>query len=140
MLERLAERIVVIGAPDASVSVVASLEQALAALERAERSAQERERAVNPTKPKPAEPKPAAPARKRLGFKEQRELDGMEAAIELAEQSQAKAEKSVADPAVMADHVRMSAACAELERAQAEVARLYARWQELESLRAPTGP
>jgi ATP-binding cassette subfamily F protein uup len=140
MLERLAERIVVIGAPDASVSVVASLEQALAALERAERGAQERERAASPAKTKPVESKPAAPARKRLGFKEQRELEGMEAAIEAAERAQTKAEAKVADPATAADHVKMAAACEALGRAQAEVARLYARWQELESLRTPAGP
>jgi ATP-binding cassette subfamily F protein uup len=140
MLERLAERIVVIGAPDASVLVVASLDQALAALDRAERTAQERERAASAAKTKPVEAKPAVPARKRLGFKEQRELDGMEAAIEAAEKAQAKAEAKLADPATAADHVMMAAACEALGIAQAEVARLYTRWQELESLRAPAGP
>jgi len=34
----------------------------------------------------------------------------------------------------------MAAACADLDRAQATVATLYARWQELESKRAPTAP
>ena len=139
MLERLAERIVVIGAPDASVSVVASLDQALASLERAERTAQERERAARA--PAPAAPKPAAQStRTRLSYKEQREFDGMEAAIEAAERAHAAAEARVADPAIASDHQKMSAACADLDRAQATVATLYARWQELESKRAPTAP
>jgi ATP-binding cassette subfamily F protein uup len=77
----------------------------------------------------------ASGPRRRLSFKEQRELDGMEAAIAAAEAAQAKAEARVADPAVGADHVKMAAACQALESAQAAVAGLYSRWQELESKR-----
>jgi ATP-binding cassette subfamily F protein uup len=141
MLERLAQRIVVIGAPDASVSVVASLPQALAALERAERSAAESERA-NRASASAATASVAAPkpTRARLSYKDQRELDGMEAAIEAAERAQAQAEARLSDPATTSDHRRMTEACAELDRAQAEVARLYRRWQELESLRSPAAP
>jgi ATP-binding cassette subfamily F protein uup len=73
--------------------------------------------------------------RRKLSFKEQRELDGMESAIEAAERAHAAAEARVADPAVSADHVRMAAACAELEEAQSAVQAMYARWQELESKR-----
>jgi ATP-binding cassette subfamily F protein uup len=74
--------------------------------------------------------------RRRLSFKEQRELEGMEAAIEAAERAHAAAEARVADPATAADHQRMAEACRQLEAAQAAVAGLYARWQELESKRA----
>jgi len=42
----------------------------------------------------------------------------------------------VSDPAVAADHTKMAAACKALESAQAAVAALYARWQELESKRS----
>jgi ATP-binding cassette subfamily F protein uup len=73
--------------------------------------------------------------RRKLSFKEQRELDSMETAIESAERAHAAAEARVADPAIAADHVRMAAACAELEQAQSAVQTLYARWQELESKR-----
>ena len=142
MLGKVAETIAVIGAPDASVSVVASIDQALAALERAERAVQQRDRAERQGGAVPAasdaavEPSSAASGpRRRLSFKEQRELDGMEAAIAAAEAAQATAEARVADPAVGADHVRMAAACQALESAQAAVATLYARWQELESKR-----
>jgi ATP-binding cassette subfamily F protein uup len=115
---------------------VASLDQALTALERAERSAQERERAA---RPEPARTTPAAPApqrKTRLSFKEQRELDGMEASLEAAEKAQTAAEAKVSDPAVAADHTKMAAACKALESEQAAVAALYARWQELESKRS----
>ena len=59
----------------------------------------------------------------------------MEASILAAEEAHARAESTLNDPAVAADHVRMAAACKELERAQESVAALYARWQELESKR-----
>ena len=145
MLVKVARTIAVIGAPDASVSVVASLDQALAALERSERAAgqAERERAASRpaavAAPADADAPAAAPdasgPRRRLSYQEQRELEGMEAAIEAAERAHAAAEASVADPAVAADHPRMAAACRALEAAQAAVARLYERWQELERKR-----
>jgi ATP-binding cassette subfamily F protein uup len=142
MLGAVARTIAVIGAPDASVSVVASLEQALAALARAEqgsdaaaRADAARDAAARAVVREPrTEPEAAGPRRK-LSFKEQRELDSMETAIESAERAHATAEARVADPAVAADHVRMAAACAELEQAQSAVQALYARWQELESKR-----
>ena len=145
MLAKVARTIAVIGAPDASVSVVASLDQALAALERSERAAgqAERERAASRpaavAAPADADAPAAAPdasgPRRRLSYKEQRELEGMESAIEAAERAHAAAEASVADPAVAADHPRMAAACRVLEESQAAVARLYERWQELERKR-----
>jgi ATP-binding cassette subfamily F protein uup len=141
MLGAVARQIVVLGAPGGEVSVVASLDQALAALERAEQASARAARASGAT----ASSSPAVAAaattstqtavRRKLGFKEQRELDGMEAAIEAAERACAAAEATVADPAVAADHARMSKACHALEAAQAAVAALYARWQELESRR-----
>jgi ABC transport system ATP-binding/permease protein len=85
---------------------------------------------------------PAAPAAERprrpgrLGFKEQRELEGMEAAILAAEERKGALEAALADPAT---YQREGAAVAglrqELEQVTAEVERLYARWQELEALR-----
>jgi ATP-binding cassette subfamily F protein uup len=85
--------------------------------------------------------RPAAPTlakrQARLGFKEQRELEGMEAAIQRAEARQATAEVALADPA---SYQRGGAAVAslrsELAAAEAEVQRLYARWQELEAVKA----
>ena len=161
MLKRLAKTIAVIGAPDASVSVVASLDQALASLERAERSVQERDRAArnaatstanaanaansnnaantnNASSAAPAAQSSAADTsgqRRRLNFKEQREFDGMEAAVEAAERAHALAEARVGEPGIAANHAKMAAACQALEVAQLAVTTLYARWQELESKR-----
>ncbi len=83
----------------------------------------------------------AARARKaaRLGFKEQRELEGMEAAILAAEQRKSAAEAALADPATYQQGgAAVAALRAELDAAGAEAERLFARWQELEALRGGT--
>jgi ABC transport system ATP-binding/permease protein len=79
-----------------------------------------------------AEPRAAAArSSTRLGYIEQRELDGMEAAIEAAEARRATAEVALVDPAIYVDARQSKEAQVEHERAIAEVERLYARWQEL---------
>jgi ATP-binding cassette subfamily F protein uup len=98
--------------------------------------------AAAPDKAAPAKPAPAppvaspAPARKpgKLSYKDQRELDGMEAAIEAAEAHKATLEAALADPAVFSDAPRLQSLTAELEAATAAVDRLYARWQALQDL------
>jgi ATP-binding cassette subfamily F protein uup len=89
--------------------------------------------------PKPVEaapaPPPPPPAKKgRLGFKEQRELDGMEAAISAAEKQKSEIELKLADPAVFSKAAEVASLTAELTRVSAEVERLYWRWQELQDL------
>jgi ATP-binding cassette subfamily F protein uup len=90
--------------------------------------------------PKKAEPPPESPkpARKpgKLSYKEQRELDGMEAAIEAAEAKKAELEGRLGDPSVYTDGRKVAELQRELEAATAEVDRLYARWQELQDLAA----
>jgi ATP-binding cassette subfamily F protein uup len=99
--------------------------------------------AETPARPtgRPAAPAVAASDRPRrpakLSFKEQRELEGIEAAILAAEERKAAAEASLSDPATYqrgGDGV--AALRAEMESAAAEAERLYARWQELESIAA----
>jgi ATP-binding cassette subfamily F protein uup len=74
-----------------------------------------------------------APARpKKLTFKEQRELDGMEAAILAAETRVQELETTLNDPEFHATRSREAhGLIADLEAAKAEVTRLYERWQEL---------
>ena len=80
-------------------------------------------------------PPPVEPTRpKRLGYQAQRELDGMEAAIEAAEGRRAAAEAELLRPDVYSDGRRATEAQAVLAAASAEVDRLYARWAELTSL------
>jgi ATP-binding cassette subfamily F protein uup len=96
--------------------------------------------APQPSKPSSARadsrPGPA-PVRRpgRLTFKEQRELDGMEAALQAAEARLRSAEAALADPATYsAQPTRIREYKAELLSASAEIETLYARWQELQSL------
>jgi ATP-binding cassette subfamily F protein uup len=87
----------------------------------------------------PAAPTPAAqPAAgkekaKRLSYIEQREFDGMEAAVLAAEQRLATATRRAEDPSIAADAHALQERHAEVVFAQQEVDRLYARWAELEA-------
>jgi len=73
------------------------------------------------------------PARPRkLTFKEQRELEGMEAAILAAEARVQELEITLNDPEFHTTRSREAhGLIADLEAAKAEVTRLYERWQEL---------
>ncbi|MFM7805734.1 MAG: hypothetical protein ACKPGK_14745 [Verrucomicrobiota bacterium] len=92
---------------------------------------------------KGAEPAPAplkAGKARKLSFKEQRELEGIEAAIQAAEADVAGREAGFGDPEyVRQNGPRMAELLAELEAAKARVAGLYARWEELEAVRAASG-
>ena len=83
-------------------------------------------------KPRPAAA-PVSPAKKKLTWGEQKELERIEAAILAAESAAESLEKETADPSLAADHVKLSAAYEKLGAAQAEVQRLYDRWADLEA-------
>jgi ATP-binding cassette subfamily F protein uup len=87
-------------------------------------------------KPMPtAVEKPKAPAARKLTFKEKQELAGIEAAIATAEARVAELTATLNDPAVYKSRAaEVPGLVAGLDAAKAEVDRLYARWQELESL------
>ena len=96
-----------------------------------EREAQGKRLAAAMASPSAAASLPAARARKRT-FKEQRELDGMEAAILAAESRVADLEATLDDPGFYVTRAQDAPGMmAEIEGAKAEVARLYARWEEL---------
>ncbi len=79
---------------------------------------------------------PAKRPAKKLSWAEQREWEGMEAAILAAEEAAARCHRAAEEPAIATDaqelHLRSSA----LAEALAEVERLYARWAELEAKRS----
>ncbi len=83
-------------------------------------------------------PPPERPRRPgKLSFNEQRELSSMEAAILAAEERKSTLEAALSDPATYQKAgASVAALRAELEQVAAEVDHLYARWQELEALRA----
>jgi ATP-binding cassette subfamily F protein uup len=100
--------------------------------ERAHEAAQQMESATKKPQQKPPL-RVATQEKKRLTWNEQRELEGMEDAIHRAEAEVESLHARVADPAVIADHVKMREAFEKLANAQHEVERLYARWAELDS-------
>jgi ATP-binding cassette subfamily F protein uup len=137
MLDRLANQVLWLdGRGGGGVKLLASVDQAIAAqqaLEEAEEAAARK--AIKPaaSAAHPTSNSPAAAPKKKLSYNEQREYDSIQQKITDAETKVAAADAKMNDPGVMTDHVRMAEACKESERAHAEVARLYARWEELES-------
>lgn len=78
-------------------------------------------------------PKPPAP--RKLTFKEKAELAGIEGAISNAEQKVATLEATLSDPSVFKDRgPEVQTLVADLDKARAEVERLFARWQELDAI------
>jgi ATP-binding cassette subfamily F protein uup len=70
---------------------------------------------------------------RKLGYREQREWDQMEARILEAETRLESCHQAMADPAVATDHVAVQERLDALALAQEEVERLYTRWAELEA-------
>ena len=96
-----------------------------------------RQRTPTVAKPVPSSTPLAAKARaKRLTWAEQREWEGMEAAIVAAEATLARCHEAAHDPAIATRADELAASCRALQDAHETVDRLYARWAELESKRA----
>jgi ABC transport system ATP-binding/permease protein len=91
-----------------------------------------REQPTETPSPSSATPTPSSP-KKKLSYKEQQELGGMEAAIHAAEKSLADAAVQMNDPKVIADHKRFTAACNAHADAQTKLDALFARWAELDA-------
>jgi ATP-binding cassette subfamily F protein uup len=100
--------------------------------ERAELARQPTREAAPPPAAAPAAPKRPA----KLSYKEERELAEIEKTIEAAESDVRRIEAELADPDIYRrDAVRAGQLGTELGTAQARVATLMDRWQELESKR-----
>jgi ABC transport system ATP-binding/permease protein len=104
-----------------------------------ERLAEKRDAAEAPATPvrrEPSRPVEAPRRPKKLGTRQQSELDALPAQIEDAEKRLSVLDERIADPALYrgpaADRDRVVAERATLA---ADIARLYARWEELEALR-----
>jgi ATP-binding cassette subfamily F protein uup len=86
--------------------------------------------------PKVAREAPAAPlpaSRKKLSYLEAREWEGIEEAVLRAEESLEEKRRQLEQPDVVSDPARLTQAVADIDTAQAEADRLYARWAELEA-------
>ena len=93
---------------------------------------QVRAREAKARETRPGRDRPEA-QKKKLSFKEQREWDGMEAAIEQAEATLAACQAALEDPAVASDGEALGRRFEAVQQAQAAVEGLYARWTELEA-------
>jgi ATP-binding cassette subfamily F protein uup len=80
---------------------------------------------------------PNAAKPRKLSFKEQRELDGIEAQIHAVEAEVARIENLFADPEFFRKHAaQVNQLTTELDAAKDNVTKLYARWEELEAIKA----
>jgi len=93
--------------------------------------AQPEDKSKAPKEPSPSSSSPPKP--KKLSFKEQQELAGMELTIMEAEQAVQKAAAQMGDPAVMADRKKFAEICREHAQAQEKASQLFERWQQLEA-------
>jgi ATP-binding cassette subfamily F protein uup len=75
---------------------------------------------------------PPAAAKKKLSYKEVRELESMEQRIAEAEQALHERQAALQDTAIMSDGPRLHSASLQLDDARKTVDQLYARWAELE--------
>ena len=74
----------------------------------------------------------ATAAKKKLSFKETRELESMELRIVKAEEELRDQQEALQDPAITSDGVKLHSASLRLDEARKTVDQLYARWAELE--------
>jgi ABC transport system ATP-binding/permease protein len=103
---------------------------------RAERLAGARAAAAAARKPDaPAAASPAPPARRKLGYQDQREYDAIEETIARAEAALREAISESERPEHAADAGRLVELLALCDARRADVDRLYARWAELEAKR-----
>ena len=110
---------------DGSAKPFASMEQWRAAKRQVDAPSEAVVKAKAPAKPKQR-------TKKLSSYNEQREFDGMEEAILLAEEKVEALQAESNDLDLANNHERMTTVWADLAAAQSEVERLYARWSELE--------
>jgi ATP-binding cassette subfamily F protein uup len=93
---------------------------------------QQRTAVAAPSRPVTARKSPP----KKLSWAEQREWEGMEAAILAAEETLVRCEAASNDPTVATRADELAVRCRALDEARQAVDRLYARWAELDVKRA----
>jgi len=129
MLDRLSTDLLALDG-NGNADFYASLTQWQAAKAAAEEAEAARQRTAN----KPVKAVAVATeAKKKLTYMEQRELEQIEDKIHAAEETLARHQKQMDDPAVLADRNKLHDACAAVDAAQKQVTDLYARWEELEA-------
>ena len=100
-----------------------------------ERAQAEQEAVANKAPAKAATKARPSAAKKKLTWKEERELETMEQTILNAEDRLAQLESALAAPANMSDYLKLGELSDQSHAAQEEVKALYTRWAELEEKR-----
>ena len=95
----------------------------------AQQKRQPMEKRETPLAPAIRAPRPAA---RRLSYLEQREWDGLEAAVDDTESRLAEARRRAEDPSIATDADMLQKRLSEVDELQARVNRLYERWAELD--------
>jgi ATP-binding cassette subfamily F protein uup len=80
-----------------------------------------------------SQPRVSAPVKKKLSYKETRELETIEQRIADAERELQVRHDALLDPAVVSDPLQLRMLSVEMEAAQKAIENLYARWAELEA-------
>ena len=75
----------------------------------------------------------ASLTKKKLSYKENRELETIAQRVADAEKEMQVKHDALLDPAIMSDGARLQVASLELEASQKAIDELYARWVELEA-------
>jgi ATP-binding cassette subfamily F protein uup len=70
---------------------------------------------------------------RKLSTNEKRELENIDQTIEAAEQQVQNLEQKLSDPTIASNHVKLQAIMQEIDAAKQDVARLYARWDDLQA-------
>ena len=88
-----------------------------------------------PAEPKERTPRPEKPAdKKKLSYKEQKELETLHQQIDAMEQEQTRLHTQMADPAFYRQPPdRIAAIAAQAQQIETSLAAAYARWEQLES-------
>jgi ATP-binding cassette subfamily F protein uup len=93
--------------------------------------------AVAPKATPPSSPAPKGPKARKLSFKEQKELEGLEKNIEDSEAEVFRLEAMLVSPDFLKTQgSRIKEVMAELEAAKKKSSTLFQRWEELEAIRA----
>ena len=82
---------------------------------------------------------PAEKIKTRLSYNDERELKGIERALAKAEELLEKTQGRIDSGEFSTNSHKLTELCSLLTEQQAEVTRLYARWQELETLKQSFG-
>ena len=94
----------------------------------------------SPSKPVVSAPAPASPGRKRrLSFKESKELEALPQEIDAREQERERLYASLADPVFLRDGAAVAEAKSRLASVTGEIAKLTERWEALETLASEAG-